>query len=107
MDAQAVIEQLAASGAPVKLTDVYTAETDANHLLGRPGQYTSKAAFTDTRISAEDTSELEKGDVGLGGGIEVFDTNAQAVARATYIQKIVQAAPVLGLEYDYVAGAVL
>jgi hypothetical protein len=37
----------------------------------------------------------------------VFANHAGAVRRARYIQGIIQAAPVLGAEYDYVAGAVL
>lgn len=37
----------------------------------------------------------------------MYRGHAGAVRRARYIQDIVQAAPALGAEYDYVAGAVL
>ena len=33
---------------------VFTAENDPNHLLGRPNGYTSKASFTDSRITGDD-----------------------------------------------------
>lgn len=85
---------------PVTSITILTAATDPNHLLGRPGEYTSKARFRDSRIPAAP-------DVTGGGEIEVFATSAQAVRRARYIQQVVQAAPILGAEYDYVAGPVL
>jgi hypothetical protein len=81
---------------------VITAADDPDHLLGRPGEYTSKVEFADLRI----TGEAGQG-VTAGGSVEVFADHAGAVRRARYIQALVQAAPVLGAEYDYIAGDVL
>jgi hypothetical protein len=83
-----------------------TEATDGNHLLGRPGQYMSAVKFIDTRINADDVASNEKGDVGFGGGIEVFASHDDAQARADYIQKVTKGIPVFA-EYDYVHGKVL
>jgi hypothetical protein len=81
---------------------VLTPASDPNHLLGRPGGYTSKTTFADSRITGQSGTG-----VSAGGEVEVFATNAQAIARARYIQRLVQAAPLLGAEYDNVAGPAL
>jgi hypothetical protein len=85
---------------------VITDANDRNHLLGRPGQYTSKVTFTDSRIQAGDVDGLDPDDVERGGTVEVFATPADAKARADYIQGVVKSLPAL-LEYDYPHGAVL
>ncbi|MGE7437981.1 hypothetical protein [Kitasatospora sp. NPDC001175] len=85
---------------------VVTAENDRNHLLGRPGQYTSKVMFTDTRIKASDVDGLNPDDVERGGGIEVFANAADAKARADYIQSVVKNMPMV-MEYDYPHGDVV
>lgn len=85
---------------------VITETNDRNHLLGRPGQYTSKVTFTDSRIKPEDVASLDKDDVQQGGIIEVFATAADAKARADYIQNIVKSLPMF-LEYDYPHGVYL
>jgi hypothetical protein len=97
-----VARRLKAHGLPVAGIEVFTAADDPDHLLGRPGEYTSKSEFADSRI----TGEAGQG-VTAGGSVEVFADQAGAVRRARYIQALVQAAPVLGAEYDYVAGGVL
>ena len=74
LDAAGVIEAIAGQGLPVTLTVTYTAETDPNKQLGRPNGYTSKAAFTDSRINAADVAGKKEGDVELGGSVEVFRT---------------------------------
>lgn len=102
LTAAQVTHALQARGLPVTGIEVLTAASDPNHLLGRPGEYTSKTEFADSRI----TGEAGQG-VAAGGSVEVFAGHAGAVRRARYIQAIVQADPALGAEYDYVAGAVL
>ena len=102
LTAAQVTRALKARGLPVTSIEILTAADDPNHLLGRPGEYTSKTEFADSRI----TGEAGQG-VAAGGSVEVFSDHAGAVRRARYIQAIVQAAPALGAEYDYVAGAVL
>lgn len=69
-NAAAVVTGMKAAGAPIKLTVTFTAASDENDLLGRPGQYTSKAAFKDTQV--KDATTASKGDVELGGGVECF-----------------------------------
>ncbi|MCY0917005.1 hypothetical protein OS965_02290 [Streptomyces sp. H27-G5] len=89
-----------------KLGTTVTAENDPNHLLGRPGQYTSKITFTDSRINGSDVDGLEPDDVQRGGSIETFATPAEAKARADYIQAATQTIPALA-EYDYLHGPTL
>lgn len=89
-----------------KLGGTVTAENDPNHLLGRPGQYTSKVTFTDSHIKASDVVDSSKGSVDLGGAVEVFADPAAATARAKYIQAVTKSLPALA-EYDYVHGTVL
>ncbi|WP_316528209.1 hypothetical protein [Kitasatospora brasiliensis] len=83
-----------------------TAEDDPNHLLGRPGQYTSKVTFTDSRVKEGDVEGEDADSVARGGAVEVFATEADAKARAKYIQGIVKSLPA-ALEYDFVHGTVL
>lgn len=89
-----------------RFTLTVTEANDGNHLLGRPHQYTSAMKFSDSRIKASDVAGDEKDDVTRGGGLEVFANHADAQARADYIQKIVQAAPIFA-EYDYIAGNIV
>lgn len=104
--ATTALAAIAASVPPAKLTGIVTAENDSNHLLGRPSQYTSKVTFSDSRIAKSDAEIFEKGDVELGGAVEVFADGADAKARAAYIQAVTKSMPAL-IEYDYVHGAVL
>lgn len=106
-DASAVIAKLKAAKLPIGEVTVYTAASDPNHLLGRPGGYTSKAAFTDTRINPNDARDTTPGSVDLGGSVEVFATSGDAAAREQYIRAVEKAAPIVGTEYDYVSGPVL
>lgn len=83
---------------------VFTAETDPNDLLGRPGGYESKASFADSRIPPSETLGYSEGAVELGGSVEVFANADAARQRMEYIQSI---GPPLANEYDYVSGPVL
>lgn len=106
-DAAGVVARLKTAGLPVGAVIVYTAATDPNHLLGRPGGYLSKAGFADTRINPKDAKDDSPGAVDLGGDIEVFADAAGANARADYIRKAMAAMPMLGTQYEYVSGPVL
>lgn len=103
MDAAAAFKVVAAAVPTATGNAPVTAESDPNHLLGRPGQYTSKVTFADTRIKTADTEGLQPGDVQLGGSIETFTTPTEAQARAAYIQAATKTIPALA-EYDYVHG---
>nr|WSW58057.1 hypothetical protein OG513_05435 [Streptomyces sp. NBC_00998] len=102
-DAATAFKKIAAAVPSATGSTPVTADNDPNHLLGRPGQYTSKITFGDSRIKPADTQGLEPGDVQLGGAIETFASNTEAQARATYIQAATKALPTL-TEYDYVHG---
>lgn len=106
LDASTALTQLAAKVPTAKLSGTVTAANDGNHLLGRPGQYTSKITFTDSRIKAADVEGAEKGDVTRGGSIEAFATAADAETRAKYVEAVTKSMPALA-EYDYVHGTVL
>lgn len=88
------------------LTLAYTAENDPNDLLGRPNGYTSKVAFTDSRIPAEDVEFSDPDAIERGGSVEVFADQAGAQKRKQYIQTIAAELP-FATEYDYVSGPIL
>jgi hypothetical protein len=90
----------------VKLVKTYTAEDDPNHLLGRPNGYSSKTAFADSRVKAEDVEYTQSDAVERGGSVEVFADEAGAKARMDFIQSATKGMPALG-EYDFVKGPVL
>lgn len=84
---------------------VMTAENDPNNLLGRPGQYTSAAYFTDSRVPAEDGNP-DQLSTDNGGRVEIFSSEEEATARRDRIQDLARTLPI-AVEYDYVAGPVL
>lgn len=90
----------------MKTVKVYTAADDPNHLLGRPNGYTSKMAFSDSRVPADQLQGVKADDVERGGSVEVFPDAAGATSRAQYIQQIAKSLPAAG-EYDYTNGPVL
>jgi hypothetical protein len=81
---------------------VWTAVTDENHLLGRPGGYTSAATIMDKRISCTDPTDPG---TDCGATVEVFATPDQALARSQYIQSLMGG--IFGTEYHYLAGTAL
>lgn len=103
VDATQAVAALAKAVGTAKAGETVTAENDGNHLLGRPGQYTSKAGFTDSRVKASDVDGLDPDDVQRGGAVEVFANAADATARAAYIQAVTKSLPPLA-EYDFVHG---
>lgn len=105
-DAAAVTTALAAQGLPLKLAKTYTENDDPNQLLGRPGGYTSKTAFTDSRLAPG--AAVADDPIERGGSVEVFPDAASAMARGRSVATLVQAMSGLGAaEYDYVSGTVL
>jgi hypothetical protein len=91
-----VVDALQKSGLPITNVTVYTAETDTNHLLGRPNQYTSKANWHDSRDSnASDTYSVEG-----------FTNADDADARKAYIQTVTKDVA-FACEYDDIEGTYL
>ena len=83
---------VAVNGSPFGITDVviYTAETDKNKLLGRPGQYVGKVSWNDPRVASRSYEAT----------IELFADKASMDARFTYIDAIIKSSPLL-LQYMY------
>lgn len=79
---------------PIDNIIIYTAETDANKLLGRPNQYISKTSFADTTIEQLDKTNP------TGGSVEVFKNSQDAKKRKEYIDEIGKSTP-LFVEYSY------
>jgi hypothetical protein len=104
--AQQAVAVLGKSIPELKLVQVYTEANDPNHLLGRPGGYTSKAAFSDSRVSSADVEGLDKDAIERGGSVEVFKNGDEAKARAKYIETIAKSMP-SATEYHYVVGGIL
>ncbi|MEU4168685.1 hypothetical protein AB0F46_17640 [Streptomyces sp. NPDC026665] len=104
--AHAAFRSMAAHVRTATLTGAVTAENDPNHLLGRPGEYTSKVTFSDSWVQASQVTGADPGAVERGGAVEVFADAADARARAEYIRAIAKSSPALA-EYDYVNGPVL
>lgn len=100
-DPAAVIAALKAGGIPIGESIVYTADTDPNKLLGRPGQYVGKASFNDTRLPASPTWDIQG-----GGSIETFRRTTDLHTRTRYIETITQSSPLFA-EYDYSHGLIL
>lgn len=103
LSAEQIVKALQARGLPIGAFTVYTAETDLNHLLGRPGQYISKASFKDTRIVSQTT------DFGVsdGGSVETFATAKDAQGRFAYLQSLSTSGNALFAEYEYIEGLVV
>jgi hypothetical protein len=81
--AQLLLQEFREAGLPIGQVTALTPENDPNQLLGRPGQYTGKVQFEDTRVNDGDSNPLA-----LGGSIEVFANPNDAKRRAEYVQAI-------------------
>ena len=79
-----VVRALKAHGLPIGQVTVFDASTDPAHLLGRPGYYTGKAAFQDTRIKGSH----DPTDFGAGGGVELFADAGAAKKRVDFMRSL-------------------
>jgi len=95
-----IVQALKVHGMPIGQVYAYTDVTDLNHLLGRPGQYTGKTEFSDTRLPSigDQGANLSVSD---GGSVEVFANVTDAQHRFTYIQAISTSGNALFAEYEY------
>jgi hypothetical protein len=99
----ALVDKLKAGGLPVGQVIVFTAETDSNHILGRPHQYTGKATWQDTRV----TNGLPWPDISDGGSVETFATVDDLQTRATYLAGVTKNPMFAEYEYTSVSGLVI
>jgi hypothetical protein len=97
---------LANAGLPLRTTVIYTAQNDPDSLLGRRGGYTSRIAFTDSRVSASETGGARADAIERGGAIEVFQDSAAASARGTTLGRPNSSGD-LPAEYTYVQGTIV
>lgn len=96
MNAYQIITEFKNAGHPVENIINYSAETDDNHLLGRPNQYTSKVNFADSRLSQYNSSDPN------GGTIEVFNNYSDALKRKQYLDIVYNSFPGLRMYiYQY------
>jgi hypothetical protein len=101
--ARQLVLGLRSAGLPVGKMRVYTAATDGNHLLGRPGAYTGKVSFRDTRIHDGGGGYA----VSSGGSLEIYASSADATRRAAYVSAIFSSSsPAVPTEHDVVRGRV-
>lgn len=105
--ADQVMADISAKVPNAKIGIVYTAESDPNHLLGRPTGYTSKVSFTDSRVDPQLIEGQRADAIDAGGSVEVYPDAEGAQRRQNYIQGLQEAAPIFGTEYSYLDGAVL
>lgn len=103
LDPSVALAGFKAAGIPIGDVTVYTATSDPNALLGRPGQYMAKLNFLDTRLSRQTPGSIEVED---GGSVEVFGSPADAKARYDYVQAVTKGNPLI-TEYDELQGVVL
>jgi hypothetical protein len=102
--AEELVLALASNGLPIGERVAWTADTDPNHLLGRPGFYDSKASWHDLRLPVLGQWD---GKVDDGGSLEVFSDLQAAVWRADALRYNGLVEPSLA-EYDMlVCNAVL
>lgn len=106
LNAEQVSDRLAQAIPSFKTFRVYTEADDPNKLMGRPGGYTSKTAFYDSRISKEALLGAKDDAITRGGSVEVFETEKAVSARYEYVKAIAESSS-LFTEYDYVSGTAL
>ena len=95
------LQWLKASGLPIGGYVNYTASTDDNHLLGRPGQYIHKVNFHDKRLEAVSDYGIDG-----GGSIETFKSESDAKNRFDYVHAMSSGSAMFS-EYEYLDGTVL
>lgn len=96
-----IVRALKAHGLPIGQITVFDASTDPAHLLGRPGYYTGKAAFGDTRVK----KSHDPSDFGAGGGVELFADAGQAKRRVDFMRSLATSSAAFD-EYNYRRGRV-
>ena len=95
-----VVRALKGAGMPITRYVTYTAASDPNHLLGRPGQYVSKVNFRDARLGPVRGFKPEG-----GGSVETFRTRGDAQSRYRYVHFHAIASPsMLFAQYAFVEG---
>ena len=85
------------AGLPLQNIQNYDEHSDPNNRLGRPGQYTSKVNFADSRVEQYDKEDP------LGGMLEVFETVQDMEKRKLHIEEIYEIMPPLEDAYMFIS----
>jgi hypothetical protein len=101
-NAKEIADSFLEAGLPIDEVISYNSATDPNHLLGRPGYYTSKTDFRDLRHYDDNINDWE----GDNHTIEVFSTTAAALARKQYVDRVTKGIPFLA-QYQILRGRIL
>lgn len=104
--AEQTVDQLTGKVPAATKLRVITPETDIKHLLGRPGGYTSKTLWKDSRVQPNPILETTD-EARAGGVVEVFADEDGATTRKNLIQGYVKSSGGFISEYDYQRGPVL
>lgn len=91
------VQSFSNAGLPIENIIEHTESTDPNDLLGRPGGYTSKVNFADSRIEQYDITDP------YGGTVEVFITKNDTEKRRDHLEAILNAMDIFGGQYIYVS----
>lgn len=81
-NAESLLTELKGKNTNLDKIQAFTAETDPNEKLGRPGNYISKADFSDMRLDQEGSEYL------VGGTLETFSSKDDCKKRADYLNKM-------------------
>jgi hypothetical protein len=92
-----LIEKFKEEKIPIEKTIEYTAETDKNNFLGRPGQYIAKSDFWDNRLEVNEDNYCS---------IEVFNNTKDLENRKKYIEGIIESMPIM-TQYLYSNNTIL
>jgi hypothetical protein len=106
LTAEQVAIRLRDVGVPLHTAVVYDASSDPNQLLGKPGGYASKIAFTDARTGVSPARVTTKDPVEQGGSIEVFADQATASSRMQQLRTVTASSQLLQ-ESDFQQGGVV
>jgi hypothetical protein len=100
-DPQKVAESLKAQIAKIGKVVKITEDSDANDLIGRPGQYDAATFMQDTRLPCTAKDNYDELSIDCGAKVERWASTKDAKARAADIRQKLKAYG-LGAEYDYV-----
>ncbi len=101
--AEAIVQGLIAQGIPIGDRIAYTPETDPNEMMGRPGGYTSKTNFLDTRLSPKRQDFW----VEDGGSVEVFSSVEDREQRERELRAAFEVNPLERPDVMFASGPVL
>lgn len=108
-DAAAIVAAMAQRDSHLSASRTLTVATDGYHLLGRPGQYTSRSLFNDDQIFGPGSvvsAQAQADGAYAVGDVEVFRNAEDTQKRARYVASI-RPNGLWVFEYDYVAGTAL